>query len=201
MRRCAGAEGGYGVVVGPREPVVFEFPPKPCPMLITEQPTRSIDFLKKGIDNENLKGIAATLNDLLEGNFYEAIKNKKIYWTHYVKCPGRLRGPRKGGPFIESACAGKFLGNEIEDLKPPVIVAAGGRASASVLAMGGLNVDWREQLWEEIRTMASGRPQDFEAPIASGARLLVLMHPSSANPLGYFLPKLRPLLKTYLPFA
>jgi len=199
IKSCAGTTGCYGVVVGPRKPTVFEFPPKPHLMVITEQPKADGDRLWKGVEAESLKGIPDALNNLFDGSFYKGIKNKGIYWTHFIKCPGKIRRKRREGEKLnKDACANKFLAKEIEELRPDMIITFGGNASRFVLDMTPLKTGWREQLWKEVEAVASDRAEEFQPPVVNGARLLVFMHPSPASPLGYFLPKLKSLLKLYV---
>jgi len=203
ISRCSGTDGCYGITVGSIDPAIIEFAMKPLFMVVTEQPLGSAEGLRRGIENESMeRGVPVALSQLFDGRFYVGIKSKKIYWTHFIKCPGRIRGRRRGkkgrsGLKID-ACAKKFLRKEIEDLEPEVIITVGANASKFVLTMGGLGDDWQTILWKEIEAVATNRQGEFQAPVVRTSRVLVFMHPSMANPLRFLFLKLKPLLYPYM---
>jgi len=211
MRDCKGVDKCFGLFSKRMEPVVFEFPANPHLMVVTEQPSegRTLIELARGMEAENLKGVPARLNELFDGRFYRFIKREDLYWTHFIKCPGTIRSRKKTArvrpnPHIKSrrfnktACADRHLRAEIEQIKPRVIITAGSNASQFVLDLGKPRTNWIDQLWKEIEAVATNSVEKFEPPLVCGAKVLVLMHPSGANPLRHFLGKLKPLLQPYL---
>ena len=97
IKSCKGENSCYGVVTRHVEPIVFDFPASPHTVVVTEQPAegRTIEELTRIVNEEIMRGVPGALNDLFEGKFYRAIKEKNLYWTHFIKCPGRIR--RKEG--------------------------------------------------------------------------------------------------------
>jgi len=173
-------------------------------MVISEQPLENAETLEKRIINRDFrKGrLPNVLNKLFCGKFFKEFR-KKIYWTHYIKCHGKLRGREAPLKVKEKACADRFLLKEMEVFKPRLIITVGSKASSYVLKdipkRLGLEIefkDWRELLWRELVAVARSETPDL--PEIYGAKIFALAHPSGANPLKYFNERLKPIIKQLL---
>jgi len=122
------------------------------------------------------------------------------YWTHFIKCPGNLRG-EKG--FEEEACAECWLTKEMRTLRPELVVTFGARASSWFLKKTEKITDWRELYLREIVRVAEGEisgkdliermwsiseKMNFhdEGSDKFSYKLCVFAHPSGKNALGHF---------------
>jgi len=209
-----------------RKPVVLPCRLQPEVMIVTEQMNLPKEEWKKNpkiIPKEwdssetllnNIKmvkegkrktGIIPPINRLFNGRFLEDFSADemsfgKLYWTHFIKCPGKLRSTafERVSESESDICADTFLSKEIRVLRPKIIVCLGGYASTWVLKRTGYQHRWTDLLWEEIEWVARGKKQIPEREIAEinhRAKIVVLPHPSGINPLASLLnQKLRYLL-------
>ena len=96
-------------------------------------PTRKmLEDLVKASRGELRGGVIPKINDLPGGRVlseFDGERFHRLYWTHFIKCPGWIRNEER--PFKISACADKFLLKEISVLKPKLIICVGAHATGS----------------------------------------------------------------------
>ena len=149
--------------------------------------------MKKGLSK---KGIVPRMDKYLFNHaFISDFDEEKecfhnFYWTHLIKCPGRIRDSGKIREVDKHdiniyVCADKFLQKEIAVFQPKLIVALGKYASSWILGKIGYKGTWTDYLLEEIqgacigeKTLMKWRVNDQEAEI------FIAPHPSGRNPLA-----------------
>lgn len=225
IKHCAGKENCWGEKNQTcKKPVVLPCRQQPEVMIVTEQMNLPKEWKKdpKNIPKDwgsskellnNIKmvkegkmktGVIPKINRLFDGRFLEDFNANemsfgKLYWTHFIKCPGKLRSKVFKLTGLESdICAETFLSKEISVLRPKVIVCLGEHASTWILKKTGYPHRWTHLLWEEIEWVVGRKKQIPErkmAEINHRAKIVVLPHPSGINPLATLLnQKLRDLL-------
>jgi uracil-DNA glycosylase family 4 len=163
-----------------------------------------LNLLKEIKENKKGVTIIPKIDELFDKEFLkdfdvQEMSFRNFYWTHFIKCPGNLRNRafERRGLNLE-ICAEIFLTKEIRVLRPKAIVCMGKHASSWILKKTGYKHRWTEMLWEEIEWIIKNKKQVPEREIAGcnyKARIIVLPHPSGANPLATLLnQKLRNLL-------
>jgi uracil-DNA glycosylase len=168
-------------------------------MVVTEQPREDFATLEWKVAREGFErsSLPSKLNDLLQGRFFKEFR-RRIYWTHYIKCPGRIRGrdaPKRR--FLRHSCAERFLPREISALRPSLIIAVGAHSASFILSRAEPRMrDWRDLLWRELEASILDRLPDL--PLIDGAKVFVLMHPSGANPGSFLNVRLKPLINRML---
>ena len=122
---------------------------------------------------------------LLGNGFAESIieEDGRFYWTHFIKCPGNFRHNRKG--LNISACANRHLLNEVNELKPSLLISVGGQCSHWLLRLAGSNYDWRSCVLDEL---SKGRIRELDICTLK-LRTIFLIHPAERSGLGWHIDK------------
>jgi len=208
---CHGKDDCWGVKnLIYKKPVVLPCKEKPDYMIITEQMNprnmlddRSssevlLDYIIRVKSGKEKTGILPIINELFSGEFLRDFDTenkifKRFYWTHFIKCPGNIRKRRFNLKGINyNICADTFLLKEIRVLQPKLIVCMGKLASEWILNKVGYRKEWTELIWEEIEKIVKNDKEVEEREITEcnhKAKIIVLPHPSSINPLASFLNK------------
>lgn len=205
IRNCKGAERCWGATNPPLlHPVVVPCLGKPDIMLVTEQRPASKDksLIMELIEQKQTnsrKGIIPTLEKFFKsmGGFLNDLDEdqggfQRIYWTHFLKCPGVIR--KKKATADLQACANKWLIEELTRLKPRIVVTMGANASKWFLQQANYKKDWRERIWEEFEAIIQEKPLPTLSFDSKQILLIVAPHPSGVNPLKWFNEKLAILL-------
>lgn len=188
----------------------------PKVMIVTEQanlsrqsvnqewdPTRMlIDYTTR--IKQGQSGMVERIDKMFGGVFLDDFDAEKgsfneFYWTHFIKCPGnfRKRGTFKTKSLSLSACAEKWLLEEISQLKPRLIVSFGAESSSWILAKIGYSKKWTERVWEEFKWIVKGERVPDVSVGNLKTKLIIALHPSGANPLALtFNKKLGDLVRT-----
>ena len=152
IRACKGVKEKNRVCWGLKadciKPVVLPCSePRPEVMVVTEQPNIPIEepnpyrymleYLEK-CQKRGRDGTAPIIDEMFGGGFLRDCNPKdirhpfrKLYWTHFIKCPGNIRQRRKFPEkryLNKNACADRHLCKEIEELKPRLIICMGSLA-------------------------------------------------------------------------
>jgi len=173
-------------------------------MVVTEQPnlkreetTRHwnptellIDYLKETKRWRSAE-VANRIDQMFEGAFLEDFDEEsgsfnEFYWTHFIKCPGKIRSRKEFNTrgLLADACADRWLLKEISQLKPKLIVSFGSKVSTWILPKIDYREKWTEQIWEEFRWIIERRSVPYANIGGLKAKLIVALHPSGANPLA-----------------
>lgn len=164
ISECPGVQNCWGSVLStcgksivrelfPR-PTIVRCIGKPKTMIITEQPNVNLKALKEWKNDwnpterfvsefENCHPFFRDMNKLMNERLYPNYdKSKKAfhsyYWTHFLKCPGRIRSIKefkttKECRLDKNACADHFLLDEIKELRPKTVIAIGEHANRWLL--------------------------------------------------------------------
>jgi len=102
----------------------------------------------------------------------DILKSRKVkyYWTHYLKCPGEFR-KEKSDYFNIDACADRWLKREIDKFEPETIISFG-KCSSKYLSAKPLD-----------KFSKCINRKGFFCKYNNKIRLVILPHPSGANPL------------------
>ena len=204
IRNCKGNERCWGMINPPPHPVVVPCLCKPDIMLVTEQrpETKDKNLIEELIEQKQTntrKGIIPALEDFFNslGGFLSNLDEeqrgfRRIYWTHFIKCPGEIRKKRTNVDL--QACAKKWLIKELTELKPKIVVTMGANASKWFLEQANYKIDWREQIWKEFEAIIQKKPLLKSSINGNEFLLIVAPHPSGVNPLRWFNEKLAILL-------
>jgi len=208
IRRCSKVIGCWGDL-NPKfyRPIVVPFmKPNPKVMIVTKQanprgegntdsdwdPTRKLLEYLVGAKKGKPHGIARGINEMFNGAFLTDFdeKNKgfnKFYWAHCIKCPGNVRRKNEFHVIdsVRHACADKWLLDEIQAIKPKLIVTFGELASTWLLNKIDYKGKWTDRVWEEFTWIIKGKGVSHEDDLGGvKAKLVVALHPSGQNRLS-----------------
>lgn len=220
IQRCQKVRGCWG----DRNPNFFRPIVVPCKrrypkvMIVTEQantrgrgnsdpnwdPARRLLNHVRETGRGGIRGVAPKINKLFEDAFLHDFDEKsgsfnEFYWTHFIKCPGNFRKKKEFNvkALKANACADKWLLEEIQELKPKLIVTFGASASTWVLLKTGYKEKWTERIWDEFKWVLKGRNVPYVNIGSVKTKLIVALHPSGLNPLAItFNEKIGALVKT-----
>ena len=188
--KCKGIGRCYGKATGRIDPVVFPAKPTMRKMVVTEQAGEPKEKLMERIRGRafSKNGTPSRLDGLLDGRFFDGIEDGTIYWTHFIKCPGKIKTAPKGCEI--DACANWLL-REIEAIGPDVVIAVP-QAGKFLLRKSRWEKNWFDYFWMQVESVVKGEAMQYVR--LNQARIVVLCHPSGRSNLPRLNEKVKPLL-------